>query len=298
MAGIISVRQRVITAGWNRRLTVYMDARNMEDEGVTRWPIIHKEEIIALACNLPSTIASASYDGDILIWSLDTGCITMAFNAERGVGSLLQSQSQLHCKLGQKAQDILHNSFNSFDPLQNKSSCEGSGDDSYGATPEIVPIYEEDLSLRRQAVFAATDESTMRFHSGPMRGHLLPDITRKGADRGRRRTCLLPPQPIGKEGPSIDMHKGATYTLCGKSVEKLIFLESRKSTKSTATLVSCGDSGWVRMWSVDHEGGMIGQFNAAHIKDESVTCMATDEANNYLITADSTGYVKVYQKVY
>jgi len=57
--------------------------------------------------------------------------------------------------------------------------------------------------------------------------------------------------------------------------------------------LASGALGWVHAWSVHPQGGLLGQFVAAHKDGESVLAMDTDEENKILITGDSTGYVKV-----
>ena len=78
------------------------------------------------------------------------------------------------------------------------------------------------------------------------------------------------------------------------SVDKIIFLQTRPNNKHTAILLTCGAEGWVRAWSVHHQGGLLGQFNAAHKPHESVVAMTTDPENEFLITGDTAGYIKVW----
>ncbi len=78
------------------------------------------------------------------------------------------------------------------------------------------------------------------------------------------------------------------------SVEKILFLQSRISDPQTATLFAAGAEGWVRAWSIHHRGGLLGQWIASHFAGDTVSSMATDPDNFYLITGDSSGYVKVW----
>ena len=78
------------------------------------------------------------------------------------------------------------------------------------------------------------------------------------------------------------------------AIERLLFLTKRESDPNTATLIAVGACGWVRFWSVDHRGGMLGQFNAAHVSGDSVHAMCVDDAEEYLVTGDSEGYIKVW----
>lgn len=78
------------------------------------------------------------------------------------------------------------------------------------------------------------------------------------------------------------------------SVLQLQFLTERESENKTATLVSASTGGWIRFWVVEHTGGLLGQFNAAHHPGESVQCMCVDLDNEYLFTADTDGYIKIW----
>lgn len=78
------------------------------------------------------------------------------------------------------------------------------------------------------------------------------------------------------------------------AVEKVIFLTSRPAKPRTAILVAGGSQGWIRFWSLLHSTGLMGQFNACSVKNESVVTMTTDPTNRYLITGDSVGYIKVW----
>ena len=81
--------------------------------------------------------------------------------------------------------------------------------------------------------------------------------------------------------------------MCSCCYFQLIFLQSRPHQPDTATLFASGAKGWIHAWSVHPKGGLLGQFNAAHREGESVSAMETDVLNNFLITGDSTGYIKV-----
>ena len=79
----------------------------------------------------------------------------------------------------------------------------------------------------------------------------------------------------------------------GVGVEALIYLRRRSMHDRTAVLLSCLSSGLVLGWPMDpHNGRCLGKFLAVSADDESFGAAAVTEDNEFLITADSGGYVK------
>ena len=76
----------------------------------------------------------------------------------------------------------------------------------------------------------------------------------------------------------------------------MLLLTAREPLPNAATLVACGEGGWVRFWSVCGRG-LAGEFPVFNPGDccgmESVTACCTTTANHILFTGDSYGYVKV-----
>ncbi|MEW8339249.1 MAG: hypothetical protein AB2708_05315, partial [Candidatus Thiodiazotropha taylori] len=78
------------------------------------------------------------------------------------------------------------------------------------------------------------------------------------------------------------------------SVEKMIFLQTRETLhKETAIIVTSGAEGWIRFWSMHHEGGLLGQFNSSHRLGESVLAMITDSNDQFLFTCENMGYSRL-----
>lgn len=87
--------------------------------------------------------------------------------------------------------------------------------------------------------------------------------------------------------------KQARVAAGGRAIEKLLFLESRRVDRAVGNLVAAGPNGWLLFCSVHPEGGLLTLFNGAHKSGETVSALATDDKNRYLITGDTEGYVKV-----
>ena len=103
-----------------------------------------------------------------------------------------------------------------------------------------------------------------------------------------------PPVPRTRRAAVTEKTPHSIITTDKESVEALLFLKKRQNEKGVASLLSAGTRGWVRAWSVHHDGGLVGQFNAAHEKGSVIVSMATDPDEKYLITGDSQGYIKVW----
>ena len=66
------MKGRVIVGGWSRCLTEYSDHRDRDDVIPKYWGEgVHKEDILCMSNQEPNMLASASYDGDIIIWNVD-----------------------------------------------------------------------------------------------------------------------------------------------------------------------------------------------------------------------------------
>ncbi|CAL1535917.1 unnamed protein product, partial [Lymnaea stagnalis] len=79
------------------------------------------------------------------------------------------------------------------------------------------------------------------------------------------------------------------------AVECLVFLETRRPIDpQTATLIAGGAECWLRFWSLHPKGGLLGQFTSTRRKLESIGCMTTDKNNEYLITGDTMGLLRVW----
>ncbi|XP_053387026.1 WD repeat-containing protein 49-like isoform X3 [Mercenaria mercenaria] len=78
------------------------------------------------------------------------------------------------------------------------------------------------------------------------------------------------------------------------AISKLLFLEARKgnSASGCANLVSCGGNGIVRFWNSSHNT-LMAEFTA-HQHAGSII-MASDKNNQYLVTGDVDGVLKVWE---
>ncbi|XP_014668843.1 PREDICTED: WD repeat-containing protein on Y chromosome-like [Priapulus caudatus] len=71
VTSIICPKQRIIVAGWNRKVTTFID--DVDDDSCKEWQSRHADDILSMAYMSPGVVATSDYDGAIIIWSLETG---------------------------------------------------------------------------------------------------------------------------------------------------------------------------------------------------------------------------------
>jgi WD40 repeat protein len=82
------------------------------------------------------------------------------------------------------------------------------------------------------------------------------------------------------------------YLKDGKSVDQLLILENRKHPK----LISMTADQWLRFWNLKDVGDQkpTFKFHCKHPDDDGLTAIATTKDNDYLITGDTSGQMKLW----
>ena len=420
ISSIVWERGRIITAGWNRHLTVYVDSSQTDNDAVTHFKCRHYEDILALAFVPPATVVSASYDGDILCWSMDTGRLMTRFNATTGDKTISEhkrnatSAPKTFADNKEKGQPAINVDGNAeeeiiaypigFKPLSRRMANRGSiapfllgashsgrrlsmgphrttllprtsqliqpivaensrmeavaekpqresvGErsrresvaggprrESIGERPrresvvqpaeksqELAPnesktkpsvlgtMLEEEECTSTEAANLTSKRAFVRKKSGikiggadesvrvqvPPRSISLKKATVPKISAEERSRCMQALARLVRKRQSLrkSWDKGVTLAKNAKesSVDKLLILESRSSERDTACLVATGAGGWVRFWSVHPDSGLLGEFCGVHNAADAILTMTTDDRNRFLITGDTSGYIKVW----
>ncbi|XP_067932501.1 WD repeat-containing protein on Y chromosome-like isoform X2 [Watersipora subatra] len=279
-------RDRILVTGWNRQVLAFVDGE--EDLPPKIWDKKHKEDILAVDFYDPADeddhqadpciVATSSYDGDIIIWEMETGHMLYRLNANEGLKpqtyfkqkmSKIQSKLTSMSVLSKMSQDLAMQRSND-EKLQEQTIF-----NKLQGTLTLPQITENQLNVQTRPVIS----------SSVSEGDSLQSEVQKVKNRlGKFRSSAASDEKLGAHAQEHHV-----------AVDKLLFIHSREEGKDTAQLFSSGAHGWVRAWSVHRDGGLLGQFHAAHKPyGESVLAMCCDDLGDFLVTGDTQGYIKVW----
>eukprot|EP00794_Sanderia_malayensis_P007565 gene7565-8403_t len=87
ITGIVCPKQKIVFVGWNQKVLICRDASGAEEEEPKVINNLHKDDIIGVDVYNSSLATTASYDGAISVWSLETGHVYCSFNVNSVKGS-------------------------------------------------------------------------------------------------------------------------------------------------------------------------------------------------------------------
>ena len=302
ITGVIHINNNIFATGWSRLVHVYIDG---EDEELRiDWKRRHQEDIFCMSYLCPNILATGSYDGDIVVWSRDTGKMYCTLNASKGTKPITSKT------------DNRPDTSDNSEPMNALESITSKTDNRPDTSDNSEPM---------NALESITMEEVMKLKTGKVRDDLdmlnivkTENVLSKD-NKGSRHINILTdssiahpllplfhsqtPSPADEKSSSQSFTRPSSrrekydelFKLYESAIESILFLETRdRENSETAIMMTSGAEGWIRAWSIHYEGGLVGQFNAAHKIGESVHTMTTDEKNQYLITADSLGYIKIW----
>ncbi|XP_071834643.1 cilia- and flagella-associated protein 337-like isoform X2 [Apostichopus japonicus] len=332
VTGIVCSKLRIVTTGWNRRITTYIDSD--EDEDSRQWAVKHSEDILSID-HYDSVLATSSYDGEIWVWSLETAHPLCKLSANEGLkpqtGSHIvnldtdfihkppakvpleptQSGNGVESKVSSNIQHQLsdeqiknsNTSNEKFTIDRNGNMRRISYDESRSKLPAINLAKRPSLVDNSYEAKQDTTGSKTFFTESMTNFRKRIDVEEQEEEaeeeeeeneaRENGEHQEADDDNINRERESLSK-LGLLENKHESAVDKVLFLQSRPNDKDTATLMASGAEGWVRAWSIHHKGGLLGQFNAAQKPRESILTMATDSKNEFLFTGDTLGYVKVW----
>ncbi|KAK3091806.1 hypothetical protein FSP39_022754 [Pinctada imbricata] len=272
ITSIVSTHHRIYITGWCQLVHIYVDGGG--EEYRKNWRNRHTDDILCMSHMNPNIMATGSYNGDVIIWSRDTGQMYCKLNAFSGTKPFTDTAHALNAeqKLDEEDESVEDDRDQSLSPSWKGSKATKAVRTGIGLLQKIRHV------ARGVQGFPKEDDESRTLES-PLNHPLLSSIGDKS-------------EPLQSKREEYD-------DICKSyeaAVEQIVFLNTRDQLhRDTASLVTCGSEGWVRFWSLHHQGGLLGQFNAAHSVGESVHAMVTDDNNQFLITADTAGYVKVWE---
>ncbi|XP_060083672.1 WD repeat-containing protein on Y chromosome-like [Ylistrum balloti] len=282
VTGLVSTRHRIYVTGWSRTVHVYIDGGGEEHR--KEWKAKHNEDIICMSYMGPNIIATGSYDGDIVIWSRDTGQAYCTLNAFKGTKPSTENNKRF--KFTKDEEEELRTFSMIEEDAASSEDAAGKQKSSKRSSIKGIRVGVGLLSKVRENNSQSGGRLSKQFcrTETPCEHPLLPLFDEK----------FYTPTPCAEQ-PNSRVGYDEICKSYEAAVEKIIFLERRDNAdKETAALLSSGAEGWVRAWSLHHEGGLLGQFNASHKVGEGVHAITTDVDNKFLVTVDTIGYLKIW----
>ncbi|XP_045473600.1 WD repeat-containing protein on Y chromosome-like [Harmonia axyridis] len=83
ITSVVWVKGRMMAVGWNRRVTEFADGTAAVGPGgvfCKNWDLRHKEDISSAVVRVPQSLATATYNGELILWRLETGQAYKQFN--------------------------------------------------------------------------------------------------------------------------------------------------------------------------------------------------------------------------
>uniref|UniRef100_A0A8C3IW63 WD repeat-containing protein on Y chromosome n=1 Tax=Chrysemys picta bellii TaxID=8478 RepID=A0A8C3IW63_CHRPI len=92
ITGILYINLKIYVTGWSKRVTWYLDVKEDEVIEYKHWKSYHSEDIFSIAKYNSQLLATASCDGDVVIWSTDSGQALCRFNASQSPLTLMPNR--------------------------------------------------------------------------------------------------------------------------------------------------------------------------------------------------------------
>ncbi|XP_067410641.1 LOW QUALITY PROTEIN: EF-hand calcium-binding domain-containing protein 8 [Emydura macquarii macquarii] len=300
ISGILYINLKIYVAGWNKRVTWYQDVKEDEVIEYKHWKSYHSEDILSIAKYNDELFATASCDGDVVIWNIDSGQAVCRFNASQSPLTLTPNRVFTESKEDPSRGNIPKKPSLAVKPSSHAESGKKRWADS-----------RTSVSTR---LLTAEDPS---ISSSGQRGNLapVPSVIRqsreKQQDQTKEQQAAQPPggQSSEMESDSPKDQDAAETSNQEKhcpnwqeelkglpaAVEKVLFLHTREQSPDTAILLTSSAGGYIYAWSVSSKGGMLGKFRAVHGDVNAVVgTMSTDPEDFILLTGDSLGYIKIW----
>ena len=280
VTGVVCTKHRMYVTGWGKTVHIYVDGGGEEHR--KSWKIQHKEDILSIAYLPPNIIATGAYDGNVIIWSRETGQVYCRLNAFENTKPITENTARVSDGVGLLKLDA--------------KTC---SQQTVGSATEEEETGQQTYSLWTKKKTKLSGVIGMGLFTKNRNGSIEDGSSEEKEEENCEHPLLQALDPDSFNSLEVNKYTRNEYdNICKRyesAVEKILFLETRETLLTdTAFIVTSGAEGWIRFWSMHHEGGLLGQFNAAHRLGESVLAMKSDTQNHFLITGDTQGYVKVW----
>ncbi|XP_046383836.1 WD repeat-containing protein on Y chromosome [Ischnura elegans] len=336
VTSVLWLQNRLLAVGWNRHITEFADLDSGEpalDENRrgsigSTWPTIprcapkfigsdladvfdgkswetrHTDDVVCAVANPPQAIATASYNGELILWRLETGQPYRRYH----VGKPFNRMKLEFKKKRPAGGEFLENPYASDTRLSLVKSHKGTG------TPSKKTV---SIKTSMNTSMAPTSLGTVKSESIVSSKSISSDASTSSPPKASELKLLsfssqklkrMSSMPIDLPPEQASIKPVVIYNL--------LFLNARQCLPDVGTLLVSVEGGNIQVWchcltqgiKVKDEKnkqdkdkkenvsdyGFLGSFLAVHSAGDYVVTMNTDEDNEFLFTGDSAGYLKVW----
>jgi WD40 repeat protein len=273
----------------------------------------HNDDILCIAHCEPRLLATGSYDGEIVVWSLASGSgrfflrlsdygdyddpeLNNAQHGQRTDRRPTMTVAQCASRSNRPTSVMLDADFaksivdeidgehaEPHPPATSRRDRKGS---TFGSEHRQI-IEKEHLKHTMDTAGLVTQKAKSHYTADH------PNLAKKIHHHKGGSSSLEDDEE--KKADDVDNAKDVPSDEKGKlAVECLLFLKTKRIGEVLGqTLVSAGADSKVRFWSVK-DGSLCHVLKTCHPNEASITCMASDDANKYLFTGCAGGYIKVW----
>nr|XP_023415876.1 EF-hand calcium-binding domain-containing protein 8 [Cavia porcellus] len=282
ISGLVHMNKVYYVTGWSKRITSFMFHKTKPVLLCHHWQTFHTEDVLCMAKYQNQFLATSSYNGDILFWNVNMLKPILNFNASVSPLPLQPVKVQE----GERCVVCSHGPTKTCMEKKwaHKTSKKlpGCGWRTMGkANPRrtlmSAPVVSRHPGTKEQERPQSYQVSFGTGRSNSSRKSLYKQSSYREAE-------------MGKEESQKKM-----LLQSKKSVEKIIFLQTRPRLPHTAAMLSSCTDGYIYAWSIHGNGGLLGKF-PVDLEDNGdvVGAMATDENDWILITGDCKGCIKIW----
>ncbi|CAF4761371.1 unnamed protein product [Rotaria sp. Silwood1] len=87
---LLHENERLFVAGWSRRIRVFHLGKSVVIRQVDEFRSLHNDDILSMSIMM-NILATASYDGDIILWTIETGMPFMKLNSVQDTKGAIQA---------------------------------------------------------------------------------------------------------------------------------------------------------------------------------------------------------------
>ncbi|XP_042318324.1 EF-hand calcium-binding domain-containing protein 8 [Sceloporus undulatus] len=287
---IYYMNYKIFVSGWSKRVTWYLDVKE-HDKIIEckHWKSYHSDDVLCMDGYSNKLLVTASCNGDIVLWNVNSGQAFCRFNASESPLVLLPKREFSVDVEGPKLSGTLKKHDFTSD-LGKKCWAH-----SRTGVPPKPPLPPRPATAMHPSASSVHPRPPGSAHPGSR--IMQPQVAWACEGGGK---SAQPPKAPSTTGASAQKKDAMTWqqevSAPQIGVEKVLFLKTRERGPDNAILLTSCSDGHICAWAIGSKGGLMGKFRAAHgiSRDTAVCSMCTDDKDLVLFTGDSLGYIKIW----